>query len=168
MLYVSRKIGNLELEYSLLNQILTFERNSIAELLLLMNVGVAPFAEYTQFRRDYQVMVEAPSAILENNNSNLDNNAKAATVGNDNDNIEDANNNNVETNSQIQHFSILEYELQITQKKAMLLRTRRLDEERGSIASDIRYSSVDVQNSMPSPTKSGGTSRRPPRDSSRF
>ena len=172
-----RTIGDLETEHSLLNQILTFERNSIAELLLLMNVGVAPFAEYTMFRRDYQAVVDAATgkidrALLDNYNNSKVGIAAGTSADKDRDNGEGGDNsNNDETDSRIQHFSILEYELQITQKKAMLLRTRRLDEERGLIASDLRYSMDTAQNSsggLPSPTKSGGASRRPPRDSTRF
>lgn len=68
----------------------------------------------------------------------------------------------------------LQQELQVAEKKAIMLRSRRLDEERivgqnfADIADDVQYSiDVDSRNDQQN-ISSGGAYRKPARDSGRF
>ena len=147
-LFLRREIEALGSEQSVLEELFKFEQMSSAELLLMMNLRVFPSAEVGAVRKEMQLLKEQPGE--DENSESSDQNALAKA---------------------------LEKEVRVAEKKAMLFRSRRLDEERivgqhfADIADGVQHS-IDAdtgyyhQDNNEQQSRSG--QRRPARDSARF
>jgi hypothetical protein len=154
-LFFYRKVSALSSEMSLLEQILNFERQSSAEMLLLLDLGVFPASELAVSRRELQILrdsLDSDRKIMESDDSNFD----ESGAQRDSDIL----------------FASVEQELQITEKKNLLLKGRRMDSQRdhavGATGVDLLYSVEAPDNAKYSSVSGGVPPRRGTRNVNRF
>ena len=144
---------------SLLDQILNYERQNIAEVHLLLDLGVFPASEIAVSRRELQILRDS-----------LDSDRKTALPLDDNE-YSNVDGSTTQRDPAIL-FACIEQELQITEKKNMLLKGRRMDAQRDMAAAgvvDMLYS-VETPDNIKHASSSGGGGppRRATRNVNRF